>query len=110
MIVTLICDTGQRYFSTELCGMPKHVEIPERDHPMDPYTTAAARQVPDEVGDHRLNQRLDSESWQAVGRWLWPRRVVRLVGRGLSWPERSRRQPRRRRRPSAYAERFGGPP
>jgi len=39
MIVTLICDTGQRYFSTELCGNPKHVEIPERDHPMDPYTT-----------------------------------------------------------------------
>jgi cysteine synthase A len=38
-IVTLICDTGQRYFSTELCGHPKHVEIPERDHPMDPYTT-----------------------------------------------------------------------
>ncbi len=38
MIVTLICDTGQRYFSTELCGMPKHVEIPEREHPMDPYT------------------------------------------------------------------------
>ncbi len=40
MIVTLICDTGQRYFSTELCGNPKHVEIPEREHPMDPYTTA----------------------------------------------------------------------
>jgi len=39
MIVTLICDTGQRYFSTELCGNPKHVEIPEREHPMDPYTT-----------------------------------------------------------------------
>lgn len=38
-IVTLICDTGQRYFSTALCGMPKHVEIPEREHPMDPYTT-----------------------------------------------------------------------
>ena len=38
-IVTVICDTGQRYFSTELCGHPKHVEIPERDHPMDPYTT-----------------------------------------------------------------------
>jgi cysteine synthase A len=38
-IVTLICDTGQRYFSTELCGNPKHVEIPEREHPMDPYTT-----------------------------------------------------------------------
>jgi cysteine synthase A len=38
MIVTLICDTGQRYFSTELCDSPKHVEIPEREHPMDPYT------------------------------------------------------------------------
>jgi cysteine synthase len=39
VIVTLICDTGQRYFSTELCGNPKHVEIPEREHPMDSYTT-----------------------------------------------------------------------
>jgi cysteine synthase len=38
MIVTLICDTGQRYFSTELCDAPKHVEVPERDHPMDEYT------------------------------------------------------------------------
>jgi len=37
-IVTLICDTGQRYFSTELCGSPKHVDIPERDHPMDAHT------------------------------------------------------------------------
>ncbi len=37
-IVTLICDTGQRYFSTELCGSPKHVDIPEREHPMDEYT------------------------------------------------------------------------
>ncbi|MEN3332535.1 MAG: cysteine synthase [Blastocatellia bacterium] len=37
-IVTMICDTGQRYFSTELCGSPKHVQSPERDHPMDDYT------------------------------------------------------------------------
>jgi cysteine synthase A len=37
-IVTMICDTGQRYFSTELCGSPKHVESPERQHPMDEYT------------------------------------------------------------------------
>jgi cysteine synthase len=37
-IVTMICDSGQRYFSTELCGSPKHVESPERDHPMDEYT------------------------------------------------------------------------
>ena len=37
-ILTMICDTGQRYFSTELCGSPKHVESPEREHPMDDYT------------------------------------------------------------------------
>src|SRR5262249_30040952 len=37
-IVTMICDSGQRYFSTELCGAPKHVESPEREHPMDQYT------------------------------------------------------------------------
>lgn len=37
-IVTMICDTGQRYFSTELCGSPKHVTSPEREHPMDDYT------------------------------------------------------------------------
>jgi len=37
-IVTMICDTGQRYFSTELCGLPKHVVSPERDHPIDEYT------------------------------------------------------------------------
>ncbi len=37
-IVTMINDTGQRYLSTELCGEKKVVEIPERDHPLDPYT------------------------------------------------------------------------
>jgi cysteine synthase A len=37
-IVTMICDSGQRYFSTELCGSPKHVESPVRDHPIDDYT------------------------------------------------------------------------
>ena len=37
-IVTMINDTGQRYFSTELCGEKKHVEIPEREHPLDQYT------------------------------------------------------------------------
>lgn len=37
-IVTMICDTGQRYFSTELCGAPKFIESPEREHPMDDYT------------------------------------------------------------------------
>ncbi len=37
-IVTMINDTGQRYFSTELCGEAKHVEVPEREHPLDEYT------------------------------------------------------------------------
>jgi hypothetical protein len=38
MIVTMINDTGQRYFSTELCGQPKHVEVPECDHEPDERT------------------------------------------------------------------------
>ena len=37
-IVTMICDTGQRYFSTGLCGETKGIEVPERAHPMDEYT------------------------------------------------------------------------
>jgi len=38
MIVTMINDTGQRYYSTSLCGVEKKLEIPERTHPMDQYT------------------------------------------------------------------------
>jgi len=37
-IVTMVNDTGQRYFSTELCGEKKHLEIPQREHPLDDYT------------------------------------------------------------------------
>jgi cysteine synthase A len=39
-IVTILNDTGQRYFTTALCGEDKHVEIPEREHPLDAYTVA----------------------------------------------------------------------
>ena len=39
-IVTMINDTGQRYFSTPLCGVDKHLEIPERSHPMDERTVS----------------------------------------------------------------------
>lgn len=39
-IVTNINDTGQRYFTTALCGEEKHVEIPEREHHVDPYSAA----------------------------------------------------------------------
>jgi rRNA maturation protein Nop10 len=34
----MINDTGQRYFTTPLCGEDKKVDVPERDHPMDAYT------------------------------------------------------------------------
>jgi cysteine synthase A len=37
-IVTMANDTGQRYFTTALCGELKHVDVPERDHPMDERT------------------------------------------------------------------------
>jgi len=37
-IVTMVNDTGQRYFSTELCGEVKHVDVPQREHPLDEYT------------------------------------------------------------------------
>jgi rRNA maturation protein Nop10 len=37
-VVTILNDTGQRYFTTPLCGEAKHVDIPEREHPLDPYT------------------------------------------------------------------------
>jgi cysteine synthase len=39
-IVTIVNDTGQRYFTTPLCGEKKSVDIPEREHPLDPHTVA----------------------------------------------------------------------
>ncbi len=39
-IVTMVNDSGQRYFSTPLCGKEKHFEVPEREHPMDKRTIA----------------------------------------------------------------------
>jgi cysteine synthase A len=38
LIATMINDTGQRYYSTPLCGVEKKLKIPEREHPMDQYT------------------------------------------------------------------------
>ena len=37
-IVTMINDSGQRYFTTPLCGEPKHLDVPDREHPMDKRT------------------------------------------------------------------------
>ena len=32
-IVTIVCDNGLRYLSTELCGASETLEVPEREHP-----------------------------------------------------------------------------
>ncbi|MBV9282830.1 MAG: cysteine synthase A [Chloroflexi bacterium] len=32
-IVTLVCDNGLRYLSTELCGVAQPLEVPDREHP-----------------------------------------------------------------------------
>ncbi len=37
-IITMANDTGQRYFTTPLCGETKQVAVPEREHPMDART------------------------------------------------------------------------
>jgi cysteine synthase A len=37
-IVTMANDTGQRYFTTPLCGEAKRVEVPDRAHPLDDST------------------------------------------------------------------------
>jgi cysteine synthase A len=39
-IVTMINDSGQRYFSTKLCGHQKSVTVPEREHRLDAHTRA----------------------------------------------------------------------
>lgn len=39
-IITIVNDTGQRYFSTSLCGENKCVDIPKRDHSLDRHTIA----------------------------------------------------------------------
>ncbi len=37
-IATVIADTGQRYLSGELLGAEPEVDIPDREHPIDPYS------------------------------------------------------------------------
>jgi cysteine synthase len=37
-IITVIADTGQRYLSGELFGAESDVYVPEREHPIDPYS------------------------------------------------------------------------
>jgi cysteine synthase A len=37
-IVVMINDTGQRYFTTVLCGEPEELGVPEREHTLDAYS------------------------------------------------------------------------
>ncbi|MEM3061674.1 MAG: cysteine synthase family protein, partial [Candidatus Bathyarchaeia archaeon] len=39
-VVTMLNDTAMRYFSTLLFGVEKRLEIPEREHPLDEYTSS----------------------------------------------------------------------
>jgi cysteine synthase A len=40
-IVTMINDTGQRYFTTPLCGDEDTFEVPDREHPLDEASVSA---------------------------------------------------------------------
>ena len=44
-IVTLIPDNGLRYLSTELCGVIRTLEVPQRDHPLDAESRARLSEV-----------------------------------------------------------------
>ncbi len=46
-IVALVNDTGQRYFSTALCGVEKHVDVPDREHPIDERSASETRKYQD---------------------------------------------------------------
>ncbi|MDJ0270891.1 MAG: cysteine synthase A [Aigarchaeota archaeon] len=37
-IVTMVNDSGNRYFSTEVFGVKKELVVPEREHPLDEYS------------------------------------------------------------------------
>ena len=37
-IVTIVCDTGHRYFTTKLFEPDHEIDVPDRDHPLDDYS------------------------------------------------------------------------
>jgi cysteine synthase A len=49
MIVTVLSDNGLRYFSTELCGVPTDLEVPDREHPISEEDRAKLARVKLEV-------------------------------------------------------------
>jgi cysteine synthase A len=49
LIVTVLSDNGLRYFSTELCGVPTDLEVPEREHSISEADKARLARVKLEV-------------------------------------------------------------
>jgi cysteine synthase A len=47
-IVTIICDTGHRYFTTKLFEPDHEIEIPDRDHPLDEHSKAVLEEYQDD--------------------------------------------------------------
>jgi len=39
-VVTIICDTGHRYFTTKLFEPDHEIDVPDRDHPLDDHSKA----------------------------------------------------------------------
>jgi cysteine synthase A len=47
-IVTIIPDTGHRYFTTKLFEDDHELEVPDRDHPLDDHSRAVLEQYQDD--------------------------------------------------------------
>jgi cysteine synthase A len=47
-IVTIICDTGHRYFTTKLFEPDHEIDIPDRDHPLDDHSKAVLEEYQDD--------------------------------------------------------------
>lgn len=47
-VATIICDTGHRYFSTKLFEPEYHIDVPDREHPLDDYTESILEEYQDD--------------------------------------------------------------
>lgn len=47
-VVTIICDTGHRYFTTKLFEPDHEIDVPDRDHPLDDYSREVLEEYQDE--------------------------------------------------------------
>ena len=47
-IVTIICDTGHRYFTTKLFEPDHEIDVPDREHPLDEYSRSVLEEYQDD--------------------------------------------------------------